>query len=120
MTPSPIRVLLVDDEEDFVEMLSLRLEASGYEVECAASGPEGLEKLESFSPQVIILDVKMPGMDGYEVLDEVQRKTPGLPVVLMTGHGDAARGEAHGAFATMIKPADYQELTEIINKAASG
>jgi DNA-binding NtrC family response regulator len=115
--PDPIRVLVVDDEEDFVEMLSLRLESAGLVVDSAYDGASGLEKVESFAPDIVVLDVKMAGMDGYEVHKELQKRRTDLPVIFMTGHGDAANAQATGAFATMIKPADFEELMKNIRKA---
>jgi DNA-binding NtrC family response regulator len=120
MTREPIKILLVDDEEDFVEMLSLRLEAVGEEVTPAHSGTECLQVLEERDVDVVILDVKMPGMDGIETLQEIKRRFPLVEVILMTGHGtveSAIQGQALGAFDYLLKPADFNELVEKLEAA---
>jgi DNA-binding NtrC family response regulator len=120
MTREPIKILLVDDEEDFVEMLSLRLEAVGEEVTPAHSGKECLQVLEQRDVDVVILDVKMPGMDGIETLQEIKRRFPLVEVILMTGHGtveSAIEGQALGAFDYLLKPADFNELVEKLEAA---
>jgi DNA-binding NtrC family response regulator len=120
MTREPIKVLLVDDEEDFVEMLSLRLEAVGEEVTPSHSGRECLQVLEGRDIDVVVLDVKMPGMDGIETLQEIKRRFPLVEVILMTGHGtveSAIEGKALGAFDYLLKPADFNELMEKLEAA---
>ena len=120
MKREPIKVLLVDDEEDFVEMLSLRLETVGEEVTPAHSGEQCLEVLEGKAIDVVILDVKMPGMDGIETLREIKRRFPAVEVILMTGHGtieSAIQGQALGAFDYLLKPADFNELMEKLEAA---
>ena len=120
MTREPIKILLVDDEEDFVEMLSLRLKAVGEEVTPAHSGKECLQVLEQRDIDVVILDVKMPGMDGIETLQEIKRRFPLVEVILMTGHGtveSAIEGKALGAFDYLLKPADFNELMEKLEAA---
>ena len=121
MTREPIKILLVDDEEDFVEMLSLRLEAVGEEVTPSHSGRECLQVLEDRDIDVVILDVKMPGMDGIETLQEIKRRFPLVEVILMTGHGtveSAIEGQALGAFNYLLKPADFNELMEKLEAAS--
>lgn len=113
MTKMPIIILLVDDEKDFVEMLSLRLEEEGHHVRKAYSGEEGLADLDKFEPDVVILDLKMPGMDGLTVLKAIKAKHPVVEVILLTGHGTidtAVEGLKTGAFDYLLKPADFQEL----------
>ncbi|MEJ2726365.1 MAG: response regulator [Deltaproteobacteria bacterium] len=120
MSGEPIKILLVDDEEDFVEMLSLRLEAAGQEVTSAHSGRKCLRVLEDKDIDVVILDVKMPGMDGIETLQEIKRRFPSVEVILMTGHGaieSAIEGQALGAFDFLLKPADFNELMEKLQAA---
>lgn len=113
MSTANNRVLLVDDERDFVEMLALRLEAVGEEVTPAYSGAECLEILADRDMDVVILDIKMPGMDGIQTLREIKRRFPRVEVIMMTGHGtlEAAReGQALGAYDYLVKPADFNEL----------
>jgi DNA-binding NtrC family response regulator len=114
MVKIPTRVLLVDDEKDFVEMLSLRLKDVGERVTPAYSGRECLEILENENIDVVILDIKMPGMDGIETLREIKRRFPIVEVVMLTGHGTtetAVEGMKLGAFDYLMKPADFEDLT---------
>lgn len=78
MVKIPTRVLLVDDEKDFVEMLSLRLQEAGEKVSAAYSGKECLDTLEKTNIDVVVLDIKMPGMDGMETLGEIRKRFPYL------------------------------------------
>ena len=114
MIKIPTRVLLVDDEKDFVEMLSLRLNEVGEKVTTAYSGKECLETLENKEIDVVILDIKMPGMDGMETLREIKKRFPLVEVIMLTGHGStetAVEGMKLGAFDYLMKPADFDDLT---------
>lgn len=120
MFKTPSRILLVDDEKDFVEMLTLRLEEIGEEVLQAYSGLESLEKLKETDIDVVILDVKMPGMDGIETLQEIKKRYPLVEVIMLTGHGTietAVQGMKLGAYDFLIKPADFDDLTAKLNNA---
>ncbi len=122
MIKIPIRIMLVDDEEDFVEMLSLRLEEAGEKVTSAFNGKQCLDLLEKDSARidVVILDIKMPGMDGIDVLREIKRKYPLLEVIMLTGHGtteSAVEGMKLGAYDYLLKPADFKELMKKLEGA---
>ena len=113
MIKIPTRVLLVDDEADFVEMLSLRLTEIGERVTPAHSGRECLEILGQKTIDVVILDIRMPGMDGIETLREIKKRFPLVEVMMLTGHGTtetAVEGMKLGAFDYLMKPADFDEL----------
>lgn len=113
MVKLPIDVLLVDDEPDFVQMLSLRLSDEGHRVRTALSGQEGLAALKEEEPDVVILDIKMPGLDGIDVLKIIRSTHPLVEVILLTGHGavdTAVEGLKSGAFDYLLKPADHAEL----------
>lgn len=113
MVKFPIDILLVDDEKDFTEMLSLRLSDEGHRVKVAHSGLEALKVLGQAEFDVVILDVKMPGMDGIETLREIKRLRPITEVILLTGHGavdTAVEGLKAGAFDYLLKPADFVSL----------
>ena len=113
MVKIPIEILLVDDERDFVEMLSLRLEEEGHRVRPAYSGEEALESLAEAEPDVVILDIRMPGMDGIETLKAIKAKHPVVEIILLTGHGaveTAVEGLKSGAFDYLLKPANFEEL----------
>jgi len=120
MIKIPTRVLLVDDEKDFVEMLSLRLNEVGEKVTTAHSGKGCLETLEIKEIDVVILDIKMPGMDGMETLGEIKKKFPLVEVIMLTGHGStetAVEGMKMGAFDYLMKPADFDDLTTKLEAA---
>lgn len=114
------KVLLVDDEKDFLDVLGERMELRGMDVSTAASATEALKITEKKSFDAIILDLKMPEMDGLEVLQNIKEKNPELQVILLTGHGSIEKGvEAMrlGAMDFVEKPADLENLTEKIKKA---
>lgn len=114
MIKIPTKVLLVDDEEDFVEMLSLRLQELGEKVSIAYGGQEGLDALVNTPIDVVILDIKMPGMDGIETLREIKKHFPLVEVIMLTGHGStetAVEGMKLGAFDYLMKPADFGDLS---------
>ena len=115
-----VRVLLVDDEAEFVSTLAERLELRGYEVRTADSGESALAILEQGLPHVVVLDVRMPGMDGMEVLDHIRVRHPDLPVIMLTGYGstrDGIEGMRRGAFDYMVKPIDIDALMAKIAEA---
>lgn len=114
MIKIPTNVLIVDDEKDFVEMFGLRLEEAGERVHRAYSGRECLEKLEKENIDVVVLDIKMPGMDGIETLKEIKKRRPIVEVIMLTGHGTietAVEGMKLGAYDYLLKPADVAEIT---------
>ncbi len=120
MIKIPTKVLIVDDEKDFVEMLSLRLNEMGETVMAVYNGQDCLDTLGENEIDVVVLDIKMPGMDGIEVLQEIKRRFPIIEVVMLTGHGSAesaVEGMKLGAFDYLLKPADIDNLTEKVNGA---
>jgi DNA-binding NtrC family response regulator len=113
-------IMIVDDEKDFVEMLGLRLKEKGENVVTAYNGNECLKALETTDVDVIILDVKMPGMNGIDTLKEIKKKQPLVEVIMLTGHGTiqtAIDGMKIGAFDFLLKPADFDELLDKITSA---
>ena len=114
------KILLVDDEKDFLDVMSERIEARGMDVTTADSAEKALKSVESGGFDAIILDLKMPGMDGLQTLKAIKQKNPDLQVILLTGHATVEKGiEAMklGAMDFLEKPADLDKLTEIIHKA---
>ena len=117
-----ISVLLVDDEVDFVSTLAERLDLRGFNARVAGDGQAALASVAQNAPQVMILDLKMPGMGGLEVLRRALAKAPGMRVVMLTGHGsETDRDEAMrlGAYSYLQKPVDIDSLTALITQAAS-
>lgn len=115
-----IRVLMVDDEEKFRETTRKILNRRGFETFIAANGDEALAKLTQ-NPDVVVLDVKMPGKDGHEVLKEIRSLKPKLPVIMLTGHGalpSAKEAYVQGAFDYLAKPCDIDILAAKIRDAA--
>jgi len=113
MLKTPLSLLLVDDEKDFVDLLGLKLREVGIKVEEAYDGRECLLKLKENLVDVVILDIKMPGMDGIDVLKEIKRLHPLVEVIMLTGHGTietAVEGMKLGAYDYLLKPADFDEL----------
>jgi len=82
------KILLVDDEEIIIKLLSMSLRSDGYEIVTALSGEQGLEVFESESPDIVVTDIKMPGMDGLELLKKIKEIDPEKEVIIVTGHGD--------------------------------
>jgi DNA-binding NtrC family response regulator len=120
MFKTPSYIMLVDDEVDFVEMLSLRLKENGENVLAAHSGSQCLEILDKSVIDVIILDIKMPGMDGIETLQEIKKRYPLVEVIMLTGHGTidtAIEGMKLGAFDFLLKPTDFDDLLDKLKKA---
>ncbi|MDD4732247.1 MAG: response regulator [Desulfovibrio sp.] len=109
----PIRLLLVDDEAEFLQTLSKRLQRRGLTAELAHSGEAALDVLQRHPADVVVLDVKMPGMSGIETLRTLKREHPLTEVILLTGHADldaAVQGMELGAFDYLMKPMDIDEL----------
>jgi len=115
-----VRLLLVDDEARFVETLSKRLAARGFEVEGAIGGPQALELLDARPFDVVLLDMWMPGMDGLEVLKTIRRLHPAVKVVLVSGNASinaAVEGIRLGATHYLLKPVDIDELMAKVEEA---
>lgn len=116
-------VLLVDDEEVFVNTMVKRLTKRGLTVLKALSGEEGLSRLsENNNVDVVILDVKMPGLDGIETLCQIKAEYPLVEVIMLTGHATvetAIDGMREGAFDYLLKPCDMDELMGKINEAVN-
>ncbi len=115
-----IKLLLVDDEEDFVTSTAERLELRDYCAEVALSGTQALEKVEVDVPDVIVLDLKMPGIDGLEVLRHVKSIHPHVEVIILTGHGSDRNEETArrlGAFEYLRKPIGIERLVDAVQRA---
>jgi DNA-binding NtrC family response regulator len=116
-----LKVLIVDDEEQLVTTMAKRLRRRGFAVWEATSGLEGLGHLEETDVHVVLLDVRMPGLDGIQVLREIKMRFPRTEVIIFTGHSDveaAISGMAMGAFDYLMKPVVLDELVVKIQEAA--
>lgn len=116
-----MKIMLVDDEERFLATTKKLLEKRGYRVFTAASGAKALEKLGTELIHVVILDVKMPGMDGLTCLRQIKSLFPMVEVILLTGHAtaeSAVEGMESGATDYLMKPIDIDELMDKSEEAA--
>lgn len=108
-----IRVLLVDDEAEFLETLVKRLKKRRVDVQGVRSGEEALDLIRRQPVDVVVLDVKMPGMDGIQTLKAIKSMNPLVEVIMLTGHASvevAIQGMELGAFDYLMKPMDIDEL----------
>jgi two-component system, NtrC family, response regulator GlrR len=108
------RILVVDDDDNLRRVLTLRLESAGYEVTAATSGEEACERLPDAEPHMVITDLRMPGIGGIELLEAIQARSPGVPVAILTAHGeipDAVRATQAGAVDFLTKPVGAELLT---------
>jgi two-component system, NtrC family, response regulator GlrR len=118
-SPKP-RLLLVDDDPSLLRLLTLRLEGEGYHVISADSAEAALPLLAKNSVDVVLSDLRMPGLDGMSLFDEIAKRYPGLPVVLMTAHGsipEAVAATQRGVFGFLTKPLNTTELRDILQNA---
>jgi len=114
-----VKALLIDDEKDLVTALTERLGYRGIEAEFCLDGPSALERLESKEFDVVILDLKLPGMDGVEVQGRIRKSRPKLPVILITGHGAPPEQlglEPGGHYEFLEKPVALDLLIEKIRE----
>jgi DNA-binding NtrC family response regulator len=117
---SPVRLLLVDDEVGYLEVLSKRLTRRGYRVTTASSGTEAIRALRQWEFDLAVVDLKMEDMDGIEVLKVFKKMDPTIKVIMLTGHGSeraAREGIAEGAFDYLIKPVGLERLIETMDAA---
>ena len=115
-----MNILLVDDDQNFLSVTKKRLVKRGCTVQTASNGSEVFEKLQAQNIHVVVLDVKMPGMNGIEVLKEIKRQYPLVQVIMLTGVptvGCAADSLKIGALNYLIKPVDIEKLLQKIKEA---
>jgi DNA-binding response OmpR family regulator len=113
------KILVVDDEPPVGEILSEFLTPKGYEVLCAQGGLEGLSKLEKFRPDIVLLDVRMPDLDGITVLRRIREANPSVSVLMMSGNTDTEAAKETlqlGAFDYVLKPFDFEYLDRAVHK----
>jgi CheY-like chemotaxis protein len=113
------RVMLVDDNVDALESLEMLLQMLGYEVACAPHPQEALALAERFDPSIALIDIGLPGMDGYQLAAEIRRRRAGRPMrlVAFTGYGgadDVARARDAGFDAHLVKPVEMDQLIAVL------
>ena len=116
---SPL-ILIVDDDADILKLMQMRLNAAGYRTVLANNGMEALSAITIQHPNLVISDLKMPGMDGLALLDEIKQRDASLPVIMLTAHGsipDAVQATQRGTFGFLSKPFDSQELLQQVAAA---
>ena len=114
------RILVVDDEESVRKMLSVVLEKEGFDVICAGNGREALEAFRTQSPDIVIMDIRMPEMDGLQALEEICKQDKNATVILMTAYAavdTAVQAMKLGAFDYVIKPFDLDEILLLVGRA---
>ena len=119
----PLNILLIDDEEAFVTTLQERLEMRGFSPRVATDGLTGLEMIAAEPPDVVVLDLRMPGLSGVEVLRRIRKGWPCLPVIMLSGHGSDQVFEtclSLGAALYHKKPLDIDVLLESIRTVTQG
>ena len=121
----PLKVLVCDDERHIVRLIQVNLERQGYNVVTAFDGKEGLEKIRAEKPNLVVLDVMMPYMDGFEVLKTIRREpeTENLPVIMLTAKAqdkDVFEGYHYGADMYLTKPFNPMELVTFVKRIAQG
>ena len=115
-----MRVLLVDDEEELITTLVERLEIRGHSAIGVLTGQEAIARVQEEAFDIAVLDVKMPGEDGVEIMKRIKRIRPGLPIILLTGHMSEEandRGMQAGADDYIIKPVDIEDLVVKMRRA---
>jgi DNA-binding response OmpR family regulator len=115
------KILVVDDDEHILRSLSQYLELEDFDVISASSGPEALKLFAEHSPDLLVLDVMMPGMDGYQVLEAIRKnaQTAHVPVLMLTArdqHNDIVKGYQMGATSYLVKPFNLDELVDAIRE----
>jgi two-component system response regulator GlrR len=113
-------LLLVDDDPDLLKLLSIRLKVSGYNVTAVESGPKALSAIAASRPDLVLTDLRMAGMDGMGLFEEIQASYAGLPVIILTAHGtipEAVAAVKRGIFGYLTKPYDAEELLLNIERA---
>ncbi len=120
MAKHTARLLLVDDDPGLLTLLGMRLTSEGFQVTTAASGPEALRQLDKEKVELVISDLRMDEMDGLTLFSEIQKRFPGLPVIILTAHGsipEAVAATQSGIFSFLTKPVDRDALYKAIDQA---
>ncbi len=119
------RIVAIDDEAEFIDMLKNYFELRGYDISVAVRGTKGIELIKEKKPSVVLMDLKMPGIDGDEILVLLKSMDPAPKIIFVTAYDDGGKTKARllkmGAFAYMDKPvSSLRKLEELVLKAANG
>jgi len=117
---SEATILVVDDDQDILKLITMRLNAAGYQTLAAKNGEEALTQVSQQRPDLIVSDLRMPAMDGIALLDAVHRLHPTLPMIILTAHGsipDAVNATQRGAYSFLTKPFDSKDLLDLVSSA---
>lgn len=120
MTEVTKKILTVDDDPDILTLLGMRLKAAGYQVIAASNAEEALSQIAISRPNLVITDLRMPGMDGLALFDTIHKSDPALPVIMITAHGsipDAVAATQRGVFGFLTKPFDSKSLLQQVETA---
>lgn len=120
MSDKQYKVLLVDDEADLLRLWKLRIQSNGYDVSVAECAEEALATFAAIKPDVVLTDLRMPGIDGMALFEEIRKQNKSIPVIIITAHGsipEAVEATRQGVFSFLTKPIDGKELVEEIEKA---
>lgn len=123
--PEPgYRVLVIDDDESLRELFELAMEKEGFQVAAAEDGFKGLAKVAAFQPHLIVLDLMMPNLSGFEVIHRLQKSAPAIPVIIITGYSDQANEQLLRQEPNVLdfvkKPIVYAELAALARKLLAG
>ena len=120
MSACRYRILIVDDDPALLRLLSMRLSSVGYEVVAVESGEKCIARIPTFQPHLVITDLRMDGMDGMALFDQIHQRSPALPVIILTAHGsipEAVDATSRGVFGYLTKPFDSKDLLEQVTRA---
>ncbi|MCG6899874.1 MAG: sigma 54-interacting transcriptional regulator [Gammaproteobacteria bacterium] len=113
------RIMVVDDDPALLRLLSMRLSTVGYEIAAMESGEKAIAQIPTFQPHLVITDLRMDGMDGMALFDQIHQRTPALPVIILTAHGsipEAVDATSRGVFGYLTKPFDSKDLLEQVRR----
>ena len=120
MSACRYRILVVDDDPALLRLLSMRLSAVGYEVAAVESGEKAVAQIPTFQPHLVITDLRMDGMDGMALFDQIHQRSSALPVIILTAHGsipEAVDATSRGVFGYLTKPFDSKDLLDQVTRA---
>ena len=116
----PSHILLVDDDQSLLRLMTIRLQSEGFQVTAVEDGQAALKKINTGTFDLVLSDLRMPGLDGLSLFEEIMAIRSDIPVILMTAHGtisDAVEATQRGVFGFLTKPVDHDKLRDLLGKA---